>query len=180
MRTILSIVAAALVTISVTVQAQKPVNVGDAVSATFTIVAIDHSARIVTLEDKDKATQDVYCGPDVKRFDALKVGDKVTFRYYESMVTAISRPGAAKAPVSESVTRSAGTKPGGTVSQQMTASVTIDSIDTKVGAVTIRNAAGKKMSLKVDNKKNLEGYKAGDKVDITYTQALAISVDTPK
>lgn len=179
MRTILSIVAAAILAISVTLQAQKPVNVGDAVSATFTITAIDHSARIVTLEDKDKVSQDVYCGPDVKRFDALKVGDKVTFRYYESMVSAISRPGTAKAPVSEGVTRSAGTKPGGTISQQQTSTVTIESIDTKVGAVTIRNAAGKKMSLKVD-KKNLEGYKAGDKVDITYTQALAISVDAAK
>jgi Cu/Ag efflux protein CusF len=32
------------------------------------------------------------------------------------------------------------------------------------------------MSFRVQNAKNLEGYKAGDKVDITYTQALAVSV----
>jgi Cu/Ag efflux protein CusF len=32
------------------------------------------------------------------------------------------------------------------------------------------------MSFKVENPKNLEGVKVGDKVQITYTQALAISV----
>ena len=32
------------------------------------------------------------------------------------------------------------------------------------------------MDFKVDNPKNLEGVKAGDKVEVTYTQALMISV----
>jgi hypothetical protein len=163
-----------------TPSAQKPVNLGDAVSATFTIVAIDSGNRLVTLKDKDGSVQDIYCGPEVRRFDALKVGDKVTFRYYESMVSAISRPGATpKAPVSGAVTRSAGDKPGGTVSQQMTATVTIAAIDPKVPSVTVIGPNGNKMSFKVE-KKSIEGYKAGDKVDITYTQALAISVASAK
>jgi hypothetical protein len=51
----------------------------------------------------------VLCGPEVQRFDALKVGDRVTFSYYESLVTAIRRPGAApKAPESAAVTRTPG------------------------------------------------------------------------
>jgi Cu/Ag efflux protein CusF len=36
------------------------------------------------------------------------------------------------------------------------------------------------MSFKIEDKKNLEGVKTGDKVQITYTQALAISVEAPK
>jgi hypothetical protein len=32
-------------------------------------------------------------GPEAQRFDALKVGDKVTFRYYESIVYAITKVG---------------------------------------------------------------------------------------
>ena len=158
--------------------AQKPVTQGAAVSETFTIDAIDHKARIVALRDKDGVVEDVYCPPEVKRFDALKVGDKVTFRYYESVVYQIHKPGTV--PESRSsepaVTRSAGTKPGGTLSQQMTATVTVNAIDAKVPSVTITTADGRKMSFKVENPKNLEGVKVGDKVQITYTQALAISV----
>jgi Cu/Ag efflux protein CusF len=156
---------------------QKPVTVADVVSATFTVDAIDHSARIVTLKDKDGLTADVYCGPEVQRFDALKVGDKVTFQYHESVVTAIRRPGAApKAAESAAVTRTPGTKPGGTISQQMTAVVAIEAIDAKVPSVSIKTENGRRMSFKVQNAKNLEGYKVGDKVEVTYTQALAISV----
>jgi len=157
--------------------AQKPVTQGAAVTETFTITAIDHSRRIVSLSDADGNIEDVLCGPEVERFNALKVGDKVTFRYYESLVYAIRKPGAAPAsPGGAAVTRTPGDRPGGTISQQMTATVTVNAVDMKTPSVTITTEDGRKMSFKVDNPKNLEGVKAGDRVQITYTQALAISV----
>jgi Cu/Ag efflux protein CusF len=162
--------------------AQKPVSMSDVVTESFTIEAIDHSTRIVTLKDKDGNLEDVLCGPEVQRFDALKVGDKVTFRYHESLVSAIHKPGTSPAKPADSaaMTRTPGTKPGGTLAQQMTAVVTIEAIDAKTPSVTIKSADGRKMSFKVENAKNLEGYKVGDKVEITYTQALAISVTAGK
>lgn len=174
---------AALLTVPSVALAQKPVSMSDVVTASFTIEAIDHSARIVTLKDKDGNLEDVLCGPEVTRFDALKVGDKVTFRYHESLVSAIRRPGTNPAKAGSdaaAVTRTPGSKPGGTIAQQMTAVVTIEAIDAKVLSVTIKSADGRKMSFKVENAKNLEGYKVGDKVEITYTQALAISVTAGK
>ncbi len=178
MTRILLAALAAVTWIAAPAEAQKPVTQGAAISETFTIEAIDHSSRIVSLRDKDGTIEDIYCGPEVKRFDALKVGDKVTFRYYESVVYQVRKPGtAAESPSSTpSVVRTPGTKPGGTVSEQMTATVTIAAIDTKVPSVTVTAADGRKMSFKVENPKNLEGVKVGDKVEITYTQALAISV----
>src|SRR5688572_16903785 len=62
--------------------AQRAVTDGDVIETTAEIVAIDKDARVVTLEDEDGEIEDVVCGPEVKRFDELKVGDKVTFRYY--------------------------------------------------------------------------------------------------
>ena len=157
---------------------QKPVTQGAAVTETFTIDAIDHTSRIVTLRDKEGNIDEIFCGPDVKRFDALKVGDKVTFRYYESVVYQVRKPGTAGTPAGAgaAVTRTPGDRPGGTVSQQMTATVTIDAIDMKIPSVAVSAADGRKMSFKVENPKNLEGLKVGDTVEITYTQALAISV----
>jgi Cu/Ag efflux protein CusF len=157
------------------------VTVGEAISETFTIEAINYADRIVTLKDKDGFSEDVVAGPEVKRFDALKVGDRVTFRYHESLVTALRRADAAKkAPEAVAVNRTPGTKPGGTVSQQMTTAVTLEAIDAKVPSVTIKTADGRRMSFKVENSKNLAGYKAGDNVEITYTRALAVNVEPAK
>ena len=167
---------AALIVPSVAVAAQKPVSQTASVTKAFTIDAIDHSARIVTLKAADGTTTDIFCGPEVQRFDALKVGDKVTFTYRESVVSAIKAAGAAPTPANSAVTRTPGAKPGATIAQQQSAIVTIDAIDPAVPSVTVKSADGRKMSFKVENKKNIEGYKAGDRVEITYTQALAISV----
>lgn len=161
--------------------AQKPVTQGASVSETFTIDAIDYKARMVTLRDAKGQTETIFCGPDVQRFDALKVGDRVTFRYYESVVYAIRKPGSGPAAsASADMVRTPGDRPGGTISQQMTAMVTIAAIDPKVPSVTITTKDGQKMSSRVENPKNLEGLKVGDQVEVTYTQALAINVTPAK
>lgn len=158
--------------------AQKAVTQGAAVEMTAEIVAIDKDARLVTLKDEDGEIEEIYCGPDVKRFDELKVGDKVTFRYYESIVSQIRKPGGpAPAPSGDpTLVRGTGPKPSGTLSQQLTATVTITEMDAKVPSVTVKTADGRTMSFKIADKKNLEGVKVGDKVDITYTAALMIAV----
>ena len=113
----------------------------------------------------------------MQRFEALKVGDKVTFTYYESMVYQIHPPGSAAAPASSAaVARTPGDNPGGTISRQMTEIVTLNGIDMKVPSVTVTTGAGRNLTFKVQNVKNLEGVKVGDRVEVTYTQALAVSV----
>jgi Cu/Ag efflux protein CusF len=178
MKTWLNLAAAAVLLIAPTAAlAQKPAVISDVVSETFTIEAIDHSKRIVTLRDKEGFVEDVVCGPEVQRFDALKVGDRVTFSYRESIATAIRKPGSAPKPAqSAAVTRTPGTSPGAEVKQEQTVGATIEAIDPKVPSVTIKADNGRRMSFKVANAKNLEGYKAGDKIEITYTQAFAVAV----
>ncbi len=158
--------------------AQKPVSQGEVVEMTAEIVAIEKEARIITLEDEDGEIEEIYAGPEVKRFDELKVGDKVTFRYYESIVSQIRKPGdpAPTATGAPALVRGTGPKPGGTLSQQLSATVTVTEIDPKAPSVTVKTEDGRTMSFKVDDKKNLEGVKVGDKVDITYTAAVMITV----
>jgi Cu/Ag efflux protein CusF len=161
--------------------AQKPVSAAEVITETFTIEAIDSTARLVTLKDKDGNLEDLLAGPEVQRFDALKVGDRVTFRYYESVVSALRRPGDPARPAESSgVTRTPGSKPGGTVSAQITATVTIQAIDAKVPSVTVKTEKGRQLSFRVQDAKNLEGYRVGDTVEVTYTQALAVSVEPAK
>ena len=158
--------------------AQQAKSQAEVVTETFTIVAIDQTNRMVTLKDKDGYTDSIYAGPEVKRFNELKVGDKVTVRYHESVVYQIQKPGATPVPSGEQagIVRGKGPKPGGTISRQITATVTVTAIDMKVPSVTIKTEDGSISSFKVEDKKNLEGVKVGDRVQITYTEALAISV----
>src|SRR5215831_16824432 len=158
---ICTMVAAIVVGVTTFASAQKAMNQGEAITATFTITAIDSGSRLVTLKDKEGNTHDIVCGPAVERFNALKVGDTVTFRYYESVATAIRRSSGTPPAASGNagVTRTPGAKPGGTVAQQMTTTVTIEAIDPKIPSVTVKTADGNKLSFKVEDKKNIEGYK---------------------
>ena len=117
---------AVLTALPVIAAAQKPVTQTASVETTATIEAIDHDARMITLKGKDGALETVYAGPEVKRFDELKVGETVTFRYYESVAYQIHKPGQAPSTATgePTITRSQGPKPGATVSQQQTATVT--------------------------------------------------------
>jgi len=172
-------VLAVLVALPVVARAQKPVTQTEAIELTTKIEAIDKTARLVTLKDKDGATETIYCGPEVKRFDELKVGDTVTFRYYESIAYAIRKPGqpsSLPAQTGPSVTRSEGPKPGGTIAKQETATVTVKAIDEKVPSITVVTEDARTVSLKVEDKKNLKDVKVGDKVEVTYTEAVMISV----
>jgi ribosomal protein S17 len=59
----------------------------------------------------------------------------------------------------------------------VTATVTITAIDKKAHTVTIKGPKGGTETIKAKDPKNLEGLKVGDMVEITYTQALAVSLD---
>ena len=60
--------------------------------------------------------------------------------------------------------------------ESMTATVTITAMDADVPSVTVKDEDGRTMSFKIADKKNLEGVKVGDRVDITYTAAGMITV----
>jgi Cu/Ag efflux protein CusF len=160
--------------------AQKPVTLTDGVEVTAKIDAIDHTERLVTLKDKDGSSETIYAGPEVKRFDELKVGDTVTFRYIESVVYQIRKPGqAATAPAASGeakIVRGTGPRPGGTASRQETITVEVKAIDPKAPSVTVLTPDKRTVSMKVEDKKNLQGLAVGDKVEITYTEAFVISV----
>jgi Cu/Ag efflux protein CusF len=173
------VVLAALAALPLAALAQAPVTQTDSVEVTAKIEAIDKTTRLVSLKDEDGETETIYCGPEVKRFDELKVGDTVTFRYYESIAYEIRKPGQPSglpAETGPTITRGQGARPGGTIAQQETATVTVKAIDAKVPSITVLTEDGRTVSFKVEDKKTLKDVKVGDKVEVTYTQALMISV----
>ena len=175
-------VLTALCLVGVVVLAQAPVTKSSSVTTTATIQAIDSTARTVTLRD-EKGQEDTYSvGPGVQRFNELKVGDKVKMTYYESLVFQMHKPGEKVSPASidAAVERAKSALPAGTVSVQEKMTVTVKAIDPAVPSVTVTTPDGRTVTRKIDNKKNIEGLKVGDQIDITYTRAVLTSIERAK
>ena len=162
--------------------AQTPAGVqAKPITATATIEAIDRSTRQITLKNQKGELAMIVAGPEVKRFDELKVGDTVSATYYESVAVNVRRPGdPGPKPDGAAVTPGAGPRPGATAAVQQSVTVTVQAIDKPNQSVTVKRADGSILSFRVQNPKNLEIAKVGDTVDITYTVAVLVEVAPAK
>ena len=161
---------------------QEPITKGKTVSSTATIQAIDTTARTITLRDQKGQEETYSVGSSVQRFDELKVGDAVKTTYIESTVLQIRKAGEAPGPTATSgaVTPGTGSLPGGTMAVQEKMTVAVKSIDPDSPSITVTTPDGRTVTRRVEDKKNLEGVKVGDQIDITYTRAVLMSVERGK
>jgi hypothetical protein len=151
------------------------------ITATATIEAIDQTMRIVTVRMEDGTDEQLLVPADVQRFSELKVGDKITARYYGSLIVRLKQPGEATVDVTDAaVTPTAGARPGGTLATQRTLTVTITAIDPKVPSITVKSADGWTYNRRVNGRKELEKVKVGDRLDVTWNDAVLISVAPAK
>jgi Cu/Ag efflux protein CusF len=117
---------------------------------------------------------------DVKRFDTLKIGDKITARYYENMVLQLKAPGQKSVDTENAAVTKADSKNAGTVAHQRTITATITEIDQKVPSITFTGPNNWTYSSRVQDKDALAKVKVGDKVDITWTTAMIVSIEEAK
>jgi len=163
------------------VGAQTKTLMGDVATVTATVEAVDASTRTLTLKGPKGNYVDVVAPPSVTRFSEIKVGDKITAKYYENVVLRVQQPGD-KAVDSDTAgaTRGSGAKPAATAATQRTITATITEIDQTVPSITFSGPNGWKYSSRVEDKKALAKVKVGDKVDITWTEALLIGFEGAK
>ena len=157
--------------------------VGEARQVTVrgTISAIDKEKSTVTLKGPKgrTITLDVH---DPTKLEVLKVGDPVVGTYIEAIAIEVKKAGSAArgATVEE---RRAGSKPGenpaGAMARQVSVTATITAVNKQAPSVTIKGPKGNVETIKVKDAGNLANVKAGDLVEITYTQALAVALDKP-
>ena len=154
-------------------------------SATATVEKVDKAKRRVTLMDQEGNPVTVTVPKNVKRFDQIKKGDQVTVDYYESVGVSLQKaePGAqpsAKETIGEA--REGGKLPGGMVARQMSATAIVQKVDTSENTVTIKGPEGMMHTIHITDpqmQKELANIKQGDRIQSTYTEALAIDVQRP-
>ena len=175
----LGAVAAILFAMPAIAQVTKTIP-GETKTVTTTVEAIDQQRRVVTAKKPDGTYEDFYFPTTVKRFDTLKVGDKISAKYYENLVLQLKAPGSPSVNTgSAAVTRAEGGS-AATVGHQRTITVTITAIDPVVPSISFSGPNNWKYSTRVQDKAALAKVKVGDRLDITWTEALILSIDEAK
>jgi hypothetical protein len=173
--------AIALVAMAGTAIAQSKTVSSEMRTETATVEAIETASRTITLKKPDGTYVSVVAGPEVKRFAEVKVGQQVTARYYENVIVRVKAPGESDVVSgARGTTPSEQVLPGGTKAKQLNITATITAIDMNTPSITFTGPNGWKHVSKVQDKEALAKVKVGDKVDITWTEAMLVSVEPGK
>lgn len=155
------------------------------VSVTARVEALDVEKRELTLKGPLGNVETLRVDPAVKRLNEVKVGDDVTAKYYVSIAGELREPtaeekrnplmiveGAARAP------KSASPAAGGLRVIRVVA--TVEGLARPTRMVTLKGPRGNYMDVRARDVKRLEKLHLGDTIVVTFTEALAVSVESAK
>jgi antitoxin (DNA-binding transcriptional repressor) of toxin-antitoxin stability system len=148
---------------------------------TAVVENVDTTTRQVLLRGADSSLATVKVGPQVRNLNQLRAGDTVRIGYIEALVaelvppsgnlTADQRAGAARARP--------GQRPGGAAAEQIRVRVRITNVDQGSGTVNFVGPNGQpRMAVVTDPAMLalLPQVKAGDEVQLTYVEAVAVRI----
>jgi len=189
------VILAALITVSPLAQAQKPpassatvvssepgkAVIASTVEATATVSAVDKATRTITLKGPER-TFDVVAGDEVRNFDQIKIGDRVTARYAEALSLELKKTNAPlDAKGTAAVTRAApGARPAAAAGREITFLADVVNVDPAKSIISLKGPSGNVVDLKVQNPDHFKVVKKGDQVEAVYTQAIAVAVTPAK
>ncbi len=152
-----------------------------AVQISAQVVAIDKATRTLTLKGPKGNAVDVVASDEVKNFDQIKLGDMVVARYAQALTLELRKTkGPAGAPVvrEEAAKARAGAQPAIAGARQVTVIADVVAVDPKKSTITLKGPRGNEVTLNVQNPEQFKVVKKGDQIEVTYTEAVALSVET--
>jgi hypothetical protein len=146
------------------------------------VKAIDKKKRVVTLISPDGKVAKVKCGPEVRNFAQIHVGDDVKTSFLETVELFVT--GGGEKPTAERATEveraPLGSKPGFTAVDTVEVIATVVGIDYQTRYVTLKGPEGKVIKVKAGPEvKRLNEIKTGDSVVTRLTRAVSIEVSKP-
>jgi hypothetical protein len=149
----------------------------DEIEAVVTVTKVDPKARTVTFRGPKGGVATLSVPPEAQNLDQVKPGQQYKMKYVEAVAVAIHKGGAPSATAGEQVKLAPkGAKPGGMVVRAVQVSGVIDAIDFTNRYVAVRGPKGNTQSLKAGPDVALDQLSVGDRIAITYTEALAIDM----
>jgi len=147
--------------------------------ASARVAAIDPASRRVELLLADGRILALVAGAEVRRLSEIRVGDVVDVAFVESLALELRKDGKAL------VTRSEGTDtrrapssaaPAGVRQSDVTVLADVVAVNAATGVVTLRGPQAT-IDLRINDPAQLALVKPGDKVQATYSEAVAVSID---
>ena len=161
----------------------RPLSAERTLLATVTakVQAIDLEKREVTLKGPLGNVVKFTVDQRVKRLKEVKVGDEVTADYYVSLAGELRAPteeekttpltvvtGTARAPK--------GTSPAGGGLRAFKVVATVVGLDLPTQTVTLQGPLGNQGVIRAEDVEKLKKLRLGDTIVVTYTEALAVSL----
>ena len=144
------------------------------------VVGIDKATRTVTLKGPKGNAVDLVAGDEVRNFDQIKLGDFVVARYAQALSLELRKTRAAGggATVREEAAKAKpGERPAVAGARQVTVLADVVAVDPKGSTITLKGPRGNEVVLNVQNPEQFKVVKKGDQVEVTYTEALALSIE---
>jgi len=150
------------------------------VEITASVQAVNKATREVTIKGPRGNVETVVAGPEVKNFDQIKVGDNVVLRYIEALSLELKKGGTAPVARTDSAmggTAKPGEKPAAGVGRQVHVTANVVAVDAATQTVSLKGPK-QTVDLHVADPEQFKLVKVGDQVEATYTEAVALSVET--
>jgi Cu/Ag efflux protein CusF len=147
---------------------------------TGTVTAIDPGSRAVTLKGASGREITLTAAPDAEHFAGMKVGDRVTARYFEALTLELRMGGMAIVGRTEmkgvAPPPEPGERPAAVMGRQVTITADVTAVDAATQTVTLK---GPKQSadLRVRDPEQFKLIKVGDQVEANYIEAVATSFE---
>jgi len=163
--------------------ASEPISRERAVLVTISasVENIDYTNREVTLKGPLGNEVTFTVDQRVKRFDEIKVGDFVHADYYISIAAEVRKHTAEEEAHPIMLLDAAGKAPPGTSPaagglRRFKVVTTIEGLDRPTQSITVKGPRGHYFTTRVEDPSVLTQVRLGDNVVVTYTEALAVSL----
>ena len=150
---------------------------------TATVEKVDQKERLVTLRGPDGTTNTIRVGPEVRNLPQVKRGDTVVATYYQSVAFEVVPRSAAElgvATLGGAGRAEPGEKPGAAGGRAMKIVADIVKLDRKNQEAVLKGKNGQTITVDVERPEVFDKVKVGDRVEIRYTEAVAIDVHAAK
>lgn len=144
------------------------------------VEAINHETREVTLRGPEGNTATFVVNEEAQNLDQVNVGDVVITEYEQTMsIEVLANDGseASAGALSAEARPEKGESPGLTAIDAVVVTATVEEINLENNTFKLKGPAGEIREYEARNPENLKKADVGDLVVITFTDAVAITVE---
>ncbi|MBM3114440.1 hypothetical protein [Jeongeupia naejangsanensis] len=149
---------------------------------TVQVTAIDAAKRKLTVQLPSGELADIDVGAEVRNFDQLKVGDKISTKISAAVAYELIKGGAGVRGTTESTDSARsepGQRPGGGWVKTETLTADVVAVDRKASRIKVKTPDNKVVEANVKNPAALEQIAVGDQIGVILRRSIAIWVEQP-